>query len=303
MIVLRVHLLNKCRPTVSLTTFFFAMSFLATPCNSQILDHLNKSKDKSPLIIDAEKSVVCDETANTCVATGLAKAQKGTSIIYGDVLTVHFTKDRDITTVTADGHVRMETPTETAYGEHAHYDVALDRVLMTGGNLRIVTPKETLTAKDSLEYWHTDNKGIARGHAVADLSSRKQLVTADTLIAYFAPAKEENKKAEIDHIDAFGNVLASGPNGIVTGDRGTYFGKTEIIEVFDNVKITQGENIIQGGYGRANLKTNLAEIFPCHPQTKQDGPPQRISGFIIPKDVQKGKKTRITPQQRNEEAR
>ncbi len=274
------------------TAFLLAMPL--TPCYAQILEHLNSSKDKSPLIIDADKSVVCDETTNTCIATGLAKAQKGTSIIYGDVLTVHFTKDRDITTVTADGHVRMETPTETAYGEHAHYDVILDRVLMTGGNLKIVTPKETLTAKDSIEYWHTDNKGIARGHAVADISLRKQLVTADTLVAYFKPVKEENKKVEIDRIDAFGNVLASSPNGIVTGDRGTYFGKSELVEVFGNVKVTQGENIIQGEYGRANLKTNLAEIFPCPPHMKCEGPSKRISGVIIPKDVKKEKKVEAT---------
>src|ERR1700722_7881155 len=94
---------------------FYLLFLILTPslCHGQILDRLSNSKDDTPIIIDAEESVVCDETANKCVATGLAKARKGTSTIYGDVLTVYFTegKERDITAMTAEGHVRMETPT------------------------------------------------------------------------------------------------------------------------------------------------------------------------------------------------
>lgn len=264
---------------------------LSTFCHGQILDHLNDNEDEMPIIIDAEQSVVCDEAAQKCTATGLAKAQKGTSTIYGDVLTVYFTegKKREITTLTADGHVRMETPKETAYGDHVHYDVALDRVLMTGGDLKIVTPKEILTAQDSIEYWHTKNKGIAQGNATARFPDKKQLVQADTLIVYFKPSsqktKDAQKKSEIDRVEAEGNVLASGPNGIVTGDRGTYSAATDIIEIFSNVKVTQGENVIKGEYGRANLKTNVAEIFPNSPHTTQTGPRKRISGLIIPKAV------------------
>jgi lipopolysaccharide export system protein LptA len=275
-------------------SFFLVFCLLSSVCYGQVLDHLEQGQDNSPVIIDAEQSVVCDETAHKCVATGLAKAQKGTSTVYGDVLTVYFTDDRDITAMTADGHVRMETPTETAYGDHAHYDVALDRVLLTGGNLKIVTQKEVLTAEDSLEYWHTKNQGIARGNAVVQFPEKKQLIQANTLIAYFVPpgkeAKGDDKKTELDRVEATGNVLASGPNGVVTGDKGTYFGKTELVEIFDNVKITQGENIITGGYGRANLKTNLAELFPCAPNTKPTGPIKRISGVIIPKDIKERKK-------------
>ena len=271
----------------------FALLTSTSLCQGQILERLSGNKDDSPIIIDAEKSVVCDETAHKCVATGLAKAQKGTSTIYGDVLTVYFTegKERDITAMTADGHVRMETPTEKAYGEHAHYDAALDRVLMTGGNLKIVTPKEILTARDSIEYWHTKNQGIARGNAIAEFPEKKQLVQADTLISYFTPSSEKTKegkeKIEIERVEAEGNMLASSPKEIVTGDRGVYFGKTEIVEVFNNVKVTQGENVIEGGYARANLKTNVAEMFTHPPHIAQKGPVKRISGIIIPKEAKK----------------
>ncbi len=273
----------------------FFLLICSSSCYGQIFDQLSKNKDESPIVIEAQNSVVCDETASKCVATGLAKAQKGDNSVYGDILTVYFTegKDREITSMTADGHVRMETPNEKAFGDHAHYDVALDRVLMTGGNLKIVTPKETLTARDSIEYWHTKNKGIARGNAIARFQDKEQLIQADTLVAYFKPSSEKNKegqeKLQVDRVEAEGNMLASGPNGVVTGDRGVYFGNTEIVEVFNNVKVTQQGNVIEGGYAKANLKTNVAEMFPSPPHVSQSGPIKRISGIIIPKDAKRMK--------------
>lgn len=266
-----------------------------TFCYGQILNHLGDNKDESPVIIEAEESVVCDETAQKCVATGLASAQKGTSTVYGDVLTVHFTegKKREITTMTAEGHVRMETPTEKAYGEHAHYDVALDRIILTGGNLKIVTQKEILTARDSIEYYHTENKGIARGNAVAQFPEKKQLVQADTLVAYFKPSAEQSEdgkeKVNLDRVEAEGNVLALGSKGNVTGDRAVYLEKTKKIEVFNNVKITQDENIIEGEYALFNLDTNVAEMYTQPPHTSQTGPVKRIHGMIFPKSAKKAK--------------
>lgn len=286
--------------------FFYSLilSLVSTSfCRAQILDQLSHSKDEAPIIIEADESVVCDEMANKCVATGNAKAQKTTNTVYGDVLTLYFTEgsEREITSMTADGHVRMETPTEQAFGDHAHYDVKLDRVLMTGGNLKIVTPKETITARDSIEYWHTENKGIARGNAVAVFPEKEELVQADTLVAYFKSSSEktpkndenekDNEKLAIDRVEAEGNMLASGPKGIVTGDRGIYTAKSHIVEVFNNVKVTQGENVIEGGYARHNLNTNVAEMFTHPPHVSQDGPKKRISGIILPKDAKKMKES------------
>lgn len=278
---------------------FFYLIFLfmgPTFCYGQILNHLNDNKNEVPVIIEAEESVVCDETAQKCVATGSASAQRGTSTVYGDVLTVYFTegKKREITAMTADGHVRMETPTEKAYGEHAHYDIVLDRIILTGGNLKIITQKEILTARDSIEYYHTENKGIARGNAIAQFPEKKQLVQAETLVAYFKPSSEKSEdgkeKVDLDRVEAEGNVLALGPKGNVTGNRAIYSEKTKRIEVFNNVKITQDKNIIEGEYALFNLETNVAEMYTHPPHTSQKGSPKRIHGMIIPTSAKKSKR-------------
>lgn len=274
---------------------FFLFLITPTLCFAQGLDRLADNKDDSPIIIEAENSVVCDETANKCVATGNASANKGTNTVYGDVLTVFFKegKEREIIALTADGHVRMETPQDKAFGDHAHYDVALDRVLLTGGNLKILTPKESLTARDSIEYWHSNNKGIARGQATAIFPEKEELIQADTLVAYFNPSSErteENKeKKSIEKVEAEGHMLASSPKSVVTGDRGVYSAKDHLVEVFNNVKVMQGENVIEGGYARHNLETNVAEMFTDPPHVSQSGPKKRLSGIIIPKEAKKMK--------------
>lgn len=276
--------------------FFFLLFLLASISlsHAQIVDRLGSSKDDSPIIIEADGSVVCDEEAHKCVATGNAKAQKSTNTVYGDILTVYFSEEQDVTSMTADGHVLMETPTEKAYGEHAHYDVKLDRILMTGGNLKIMTPNETLTARDSIEYWHPQNKGIARGKAVATFPAKQEIIQADTLVAYFKPSSEKTEegkgKTAIDRVEAEGHMLASSPKGVVTGDRGVYVSSTHMVEVFNNVKISQEGNVMEGGYARHNLKTNVAELYTHPPHVSQAGPLKRISGIIIPKDVKKLKK-------------
>lgn len=351
--------------------FILIFPFVSSQCYGQIVDNLAKSEDESPIVIDAETSVICDETANKCTATGKAKAQSGTSIVYGDVLTVYFTegKQRKITVMTANGNVRMETPTETAFGERAHYDAGLDRLILTGDNLKIVTPKETLTARDSIEYWHKENKGIARGNAVAQFHEKNSTAQGDLIVAYFEPSSEKKKdgkekqkidrilmtggdlklvtpketltakdsieyygkenkgiargnaiakfkekdqlvrantliayfdkssektedgkdKMKIDKVEANGNMLASGPDGVVTGDRGVYFEKTNIVEVFDNVKVNQEGNVIEGGYAKTNLETNVTEMYKTLPSSPEACPIKRISGIIIPKDIKKRK--------------
>lgn len=276
-------------------TLFYLHLFLVFPCvsSSQIWNQKDSSTEEDPIVIDAEDSVVCNEGTHTCVATGKAKAQKGDASVRGDTLTVHFseTENREITAITADGNVRMEAPDKSAQGDHLHYDPHQDHIRLTGHDLKITTPKLTLTAKDSIDYWHKENKSTAH-HAVARLPEGR-LVQADTLTAYFKPEREKNKTedpkaqpTEIDQLEGDGHFLACGPNGTVTGDRGTYDGKSEVIEVFGHVIVTQGKNIIKGEYGRANLKTEVAEILSSPPDTKHPVKKKsRISGLIFPNSL------------------
>ena len=58
---------------------------------------------------------------------------------------------------------------------------------MTGRALKLTTPNDVLTARDSLEYWSQKHMAVARGNAVVVTNDGRR-VAADTLVAYTADA-------------------------------------------------------------------------------------------------------------------
>ena len=54
---------------------------------------------------------------------------------------------------------------------------------MTGRDLKLTTPNDVLTARDTLEYWSQKHMAVARGDAVVVTNDGRR-VAADTLVAY-----------------------------------------------------------------------------------------------------------------------
>ncbi len=83
----------------------------------------------------------------------------------------------------------FKAPTGTVSGDHAVYDVDTAVMVVTGrAHLRMVTPREVITARDSLEWYDTKQIGVARGDAVAVSADRR--VRADILTALVDKAAE-----------------------------------------------------------------------------------------------------------------
>ena len=83
----------------------------------------------------------------------------------------------------AEGHVRIVTPTDTALGDKGIYDTDTGILVLTGHGLKLTTPNEVITARDSLEYWADKQMAVARGNAVAVTQDRR--MTGDILTSYF----------------------------------------------------------------------------------------------------------------------
>lgn len=266
--------------------------------------------DEENIIINAQHQIICNDMMLQCTATGYAEAQKGDVKIYGDVLKVFYVGDKkkEIKSFTAEGNVRIITPTEEATGDFGYYDVVKDYARLTGENLKLTTPQVTVTAVDSLEYWRTLNKGVANKNAIARFSEKQQILQGDTLFIYFTPEQNEDKdqihtqkvnssftqekKLTLDHIVAIGNVFVSQPSEIITGEKAIYNEKTHVAEIMGHVKATKNNNQIEGEYARTHLQTHLTEMFAVHPNkdTKTENHKQRIRGYIIPRETQKSSK-------------
>lgn len=194
----------------------------------------------------------------------------------------------------AEGNVRISTATDRATGDRAVYDMDQAVMVLSGRNLRLVTPQQTVTARDSLEYWSQRRMAVARGGARVE-SSDGRCVTADTLVAYFAEeappqasggrrstasaaptpaaggAAVPGEGSKLEKVEAFGNVEIRTENEVVRGERGVYSPVDGRARLLGNVRITRGDNHIEGREAIVDLRAGTARLIG-----------ERVRGLIVP---------------------
>lgn len=105
------------------------------------------------------------------------------------------------------------------------------------------------------------NVCIAKGNAIAEKldDSKVKILKADQITSYFS--KEGGTgPLKVARLEAEGNVFFIIGDIIIQGKRGIYLAENEIAEVFDDVKITNGNNQLDGGYATVNMKTGRYSI-------------------------------------------
>jgi lipopolysaccharide export system protein LptA len=198
----------------------------------------------------------------------------------------------------ADSHVRIFTPTDFAQGDHATYDIDQAVLLMTGHDLKLITPQQVMTARDSMEYWSQRHIAVGRGNAVVVTSDGRRLA-GDVLVGYTTdpndpvdraqsaaakpvdPSKPQDpllSSGKLKRVEAFGNVEVRTQTDIVRGERGVYVPDTGIARVVGHVRVTHGDNQINGPAADVNMKTGIAHML--------SGPSQRVEGLIMPNNAQ-----------------
>lgn len=211
----------------------------------------------------------------------------------------------------AEGAVRIFTATDTATGDRGVYDIDQAVLVMTGRNLTYVTPQQTISSRDSLEYWSQRRMAVARGNAVVVTSDGRR-ITADTLVAYMLEDPQPQPAAaqagrpavqpaagrgvaqprpgtqgtaapppgqgRIDRIELFGNVEIRTATEVVRGERGVYSGQTGLARLLGNVRITRGDNQVNGREALVNMNTGVSRIVST--------PGTRVQGLIVPQQGQ-----------------
>lgn len=229
------------------------------------------------LEVEADNGIEWRRNEQVLIANGNAVAKRGTSRIDADELRALY-RDRDgnseIYRIVATGNVKLSSDTDVATGDKAVYDIDKAVVVLTGNDLKYKTPKETLTAQESLEYWETDRIAVARGDAVAVAGNRT--LRGDTLTARFEAGKGGTN--ELRRIDGDGNVTIRTPTDFVVGNQGVYDAKTGIATLIGSVKITRGENQLNGDRAVVDLNTGISRLT-----TNGDGGGKsRVRGLLIP---------------------
>jgi lipopolysaccharide export system protein LptA len=273
--------------------------------------------DRRPLDIQADDGIEWQQDNFVYIAHGNARATRGNATVYADTLTAHYrpaptaakesgsktkgdggsasagsastgsastggasTGSTDIYRVDADGHVRLQTETQTVYGDHAVYDLDQATAVVTGEHLRLVTPRDTVTARDTLEWYDNTQVAVARGDALA-IQEQKRLA-GDVLTAQVV--KPPDGPSRISRVDAQGHVLASTSNEIARGASGVYNVDTGIVTLAGGVTITRDGNELKGQYGVVDLNRNISRLLSAPPGAAESGP---VQGLIVPRSSAK----------------
>ena len=157
-----------------------------------------------PIQITAQDGIEWRQAEQVVIAKGDAKAVRGNVTVTADRLLAWYrhkgettpaepattgltgatdTEGNEVYRMRAEGTVHIFTLTDQAWGDQATYDLDEAVLVMTGNALKLTTPNDTLTARDTLEYWSQKHMAVARGDAVVVTNDARR-ISADTLVAY-----------------------------------------------------------------------------------------------------------------------
>lgn len=268
--------------------------------------NLGSGGSGQPIEITARQGIEWDRDAQRYVATGDAAARQGDTTVRADRLIAWYRQaaagGTEIFRYEAMGNVRIATATQTVFGDRGIFDVESDTMVVTGRALRLVTPSDTITARDSLEYHGKREIAVARGNAIVVSGDRR--MTADVMTAYFgppapraqapqragqrqparaqAPPSTAPENQRLKRVESFGNVHVSTPTEIARGDRGVYNMETGIAQLAGNVRLTRGDNQLAGDFAEVNNNTGVSRLL-SRPAEGGDG---RVRGLFVPQQAQ-----------------
>jgi lipopolysaccharide export system protein LptA len=264
-----------------------------------------------PINIEADNGVEWQQSNQVYIARGNAKATRGQTTVSADTLYAYYraatasaatqasapaapakpaTKgigafdsgSTQVYRIEADGHVVFATPTQTAYGDHAVYDVDQALLVLTGKDLKIVTPQDTVTARDSFEWYDQKQMGVARGNALAVRQGPSpKSIRGDVLIAEVS--KTGDQASHISKVDAHGSVVLTSQDEIARGDAAVYNFETGIATLTGHVSLTRGDNELRGQYGIVDTNHNVARLLSAPPSAQLTGPHPRVQGLLMPR--------------------
>ena len=272
-----------------------------------------------PIGITARDGIEWRQADREVIARGDAQAVRGNVTVTADRLIAFYrpkdpnaarqpqsgngigtddnTGGNEIYRVQAEGHVNIFTPTDHAQGDRAVYDLDQAVLVMTGHDLKLTTPNEVLTARDTLEYWAQKHMAVARGDAVVVTKDARRL-GADVLVAYTTDTSQQQAPAatqvaakpqaantddpleasgKLQKVEAFGHVSVRTPLDTGTGERAVYVPDTGIARLAGHVHLTRGDNQLNGAEAEVNMKTGISRLL--------SSAEARVHGLIVPNDA------------------
>jgi lipopolysaccharide export system protein LptA len=297
-------------PALVLAALFFAAPFLLSPhaALAQQNPGLSTQPGDAPLEITADETLEWLREKKTFIARTNAIAAQGASSIKAQTLIAEYreggskdeNKDESASTgggmqiwrVSAQKDVVLRSGQSEAFGQDAVYDLDQGLATMTGDNLKMVMPDQTVTARDKFEYWVNDGRMNALGRAKIvrpKPGGGTDTLEADKVSAVFKD--DEQGRRTLYSLEAIGNVLITTPAETITGAYGIYKADTNKAELTGGVKIKRGPNTLEGSRAEVDMNTSTSRIFGAENAPAAGTAPGRVKGVFYP-GSEKNAKTR-----------
>ena len=266
-----------------------------------------------PIQIQSDSGIEWQQDAHLYIARGNAVAIRGTSEVHADTLIAHYREAKngntggnsEIYRVDAEGHVTIKREAHTVVGDNAVYDVDKGMLVITGNGLKLTTATDSVTARDSLEWYDQKQVAVARGDAVAIRNGKT--IKGDILTAYMvktgqqqqkapgrppaarsgkppatpaaAGAAKPNDESKISRVDAQGHVVVINATDTGRGDFGVYNADSGIATLIGNVVIARAKDVLKGQYAVMDLNKNVSRMLPS--TSAPGAPQQRVEGVFV----------------------
>lgn len=258
-----------------------ASALLGHAAHAQVSGLSSQSSD--PLEITADGALEWQRAQKRFIANQNALARQGEASVQSDRLTAQYREGGDtdsagmqIWQVEANGNVVLKSRDSEAFGEKAVYNLDDGLATMTGGNLKLVMPEQTVTASDKFEYFVEEGRLNAIGNATAirpKAGGGQDTLKADTLSAVMK--NDAQGKRVLDTLEAKDNVVITTPSEVITGAYGIYRASTNTAELTGGVTIKRGPNTLEGNRAEVDMNTDTSRIFGS-------GGTNRVKGVFYP---------------------
>ena len=241
--------------------------------------------DEGTLEVTSDRDLEWLQNEKAYVARGNAVAKRGTVTLMADTLIAYYrplktpvtpvkekeahpgavqqpgfdSGNTEIWRVVAEGHVHLISEDKDAWGDRAEYDKDKSVTVLTGKALKGATLEDTVTARDSLEYWQDQNMAVARGNAKI-VKVNGDTLEGDLIGGHFE--KDSKGTSVLKTIEAKGNVVITTATDIVHGDEGVYELAAKRTVLFGNVIATKDDSVIKGASAEVNMDTGISHVFP-----------------------------------------
>ncbi|BBK45014.1 hypothetical protein STVA_50340 [Allostella vacuolata] len=270
--------MSRRTPSLAAAALVATLALLAPPAVAQMGMFGGDGGDK-PVEILADEGIEWQQNTKAYIARGNAKAIRGDTTVAADTLTAYYrenaTGGTEIFRVVADGKVRITSAQGAVQGDRGVYEVDRAVFVMTGGDIRLTSGTDVVTARDSLEFWEQRQLAVARGAASAARADKR--IQADTLTATLGDGPKGGR--EVRRVDAFGNVNVATASENARAETGVYNLERGIATLRGKVRITRGQNQLNGEYAVVDLNSGVSRMLPA---PSQDGQPSRVTGLFVP---------------------